>query len=118
MSYELHLKHIESPFLDFDRWQTAVMSTEGIRATEPDGEWDGTAEMSLDGEWIPVFLWSSGQVTFTLGEHPARVLTTALILAAKTGARISGDEGEVYAGIDDLFRRSSDDDDDDDPSDE
>lgn len=118
MSYELHLKHVDSPVLDFDQWYAAVQSTEGVRAAEPDGEWDGTAEMSFDGEWIPVFWWSSGQVTFTLGEAPSRVLTTALKLAAKTGARISGDEGEIYTGIDDLFRHSDDEEDDEDPSDE
>jgi hypothetical protein len=113
MSYELHLKHVDFPCLDFDRWQAAVRSTDGVRAaTEPPGAWDGTAEMRFDGEWIAVFWWSSGVVSFQVGQFPARVMTTALTLAAKTDARVSGDEGELYTSVDDLFRRPNEDDDD------
>ncbi|MBI1348637.1 hypothetical protein GC163_20385 [bacterium] len=105
MSYELHIKHVESPFLDFEQWQVAVQSTEGVRAAmESADEWDGAAEMNFDGDWIPVFWWSSGKVSFQLGQFPQQVFATALTLAAKTDGQISGDEGEIYTKVEDLFQ--------------
>jgi hypothetical protein len=104
MSYELHIESREEPFFDFDQWQMVVDSLPEVRPHLPhqDRDWPGDVEMCFEGEWVPVFQWSDGTITFQLGNYPKAVLKAAFILADRMNGLIRGDEGEEYTSWDDL----------------
>ena len=113
MAYSLHIERTRD--IELAEWQSAVQSSADARldkrensATNPaTGEkivvpgLAGAAAVHIDGQWIKVFHWHKGKVTFnapasTSSKDP--VMAVALELAAVLSAVICGDEGEVYDG--------------------
>lgn len=123
MGYDLHIERpgtaadsdpVAIPLAD---WKEALSRTEGVRpladrdvrTTNPKtGEVisiatrDGDAEVlwADDGEWRPAFSWGRGSIKFsghlTPGDRAHPVWAAAVRLAARLGAVIRGDGGEVY----------------------
>jgi hypothetical protein len=123
MGYDLHIERagqdpdsdpIAIPLAD---WKAALSETVGVRLlaerevrrTNPKtGEVisiatrDGDAEVlwADDGEWRPAFSWGRGSIKFsghlTPGDRGHPVWVAAARLAARLGAVIRGDDGEVY----------------------
>lgn len=113
MAYDLHIKREEG--ISLRDWQATVnasglacLSEDTVSATNPGtGEvislagGTGTASVLIDQQWIPVFFWRSGKVTFKAPKQTTRadaVMGVALELAKVLDAAIYGDEGEAYDG--------------------
>lgn len=123
MGYDLHIERKTteqasgpSP-ISLEEWKAALALTEGVRplsardvrATNPKtgqvisiGTRDGDAEVFWADEnaWRPAFSWGRGSIKFsghlTPGDRAHPVWAAAVLLAARLGAVIRGDEGEVY----------------------
>ena len=123
MGYDLHIERVTKdqgaariaiPLAD---WKAALALTDGVRSlvdrevrtTNPTtgavisiGIRDGDAEVlwADEDEWRPAFSWSRGSIKFsghlTPGDRAHPVWAAAVRLAARLGAVIRGDEGEVY----------------------
>jgi hypothetical protein len=113
MAYELHIERDEP--IELHEWEAAVDASTSVRpheapssTTNPNtGEVlsiptrSGGASVNIDGQWIPIFYWHMGQISFKAPESTAKsdpVMGAALALAATLSASICGDEGEVYDG--------------------
>jgi hypothetical protein len=116
------IKIAREPAVTLDEWELAVRSKDDVRLqrqptsiTNPHtGEVisfrlvRGDAEVLLDGEWSPCFLWREGdpsegwpsEAVFgaprDFDEPGSRVRAIARELAKSLGAQLVGQEGEVY----------------------
>ena len=99
MSYELHIER-EDDYLEYDVWRELVSASTELRA-DPDSEDD--AQLEIDGEWITVFWWSNGEISFKLGDFSERVLELALKIANALHGEVRGDDGEAYTNAKDLW---------------
>ncbi|WP_413206451.1 hypothetical protein [Rhodospirillum sp. A1_3_36] len=117
MGYDLHLDRSGAP-IGLDEWVDVVAATPNVRIESSGtvlqnpntGEEifiagnQGDASVLVPGEgggeWVKVFFFSRGGVSFSSrwdiddASHPIR--RAACALAAALGARIVGDEGERY----------------------
>ena len=122
MAYEIHIQRIttddstgsDSSFT-LDEWKSFVESTESLRFTSkavavtnpatgekiwafPKGY--GNTEMLIENEWLPVFRWRdgtisfNGQPSFEDGADPVRKIVAQI--ATQLGAVVVGDDGENY----------------------
>ena len=123
MAYELHIERLplndegEATPIPLEDWKAAVLVTEGVRLGAPGansitnpktGEvihipmQDGDLEVYFPEEqaWHPVVRWFAGaahvNAKFDLGDTSDPVWAALVALAAKLGAVIRGDEGEIY----------------------
>jgi hypothetical protein len=117
MGYDLHIERTAPTAISLEEWKEALSATKGVRpladravrATNPKtGEAisiatrDGDAEVfwADEGNWRPAFSWHRGSIKFsghlTPGDRAHPVWATAVLLAARLGAVIRGDDGEVY----------------------
>jgi len=123
MGYDLHIERrgrdadADPIAIPLEEWKAALSAAEGVRllsdrevrTTNPKtGEVisistrDGDAEVfwTEDGKWRPAFSWRRGSVKFAghlePGDRAHPVWAAAVVLAARLGAMIRGDEGEVY----------------------
>lgn len=116
MAYDLHIERDEDRPIALSEWIAAVESTNGVRLfsapahtiTNPKtgevislGARKGDAEVQFSSdEWHAVFRWRGETAVFasrfdpTETSHPVWIAAAAL--AHRLGARIRGDEGEVY----------------------
>ena len=111
MAYELHIER--NPELSMAEWRAAVEADPRLRygpvdtsATNPrTGEVivvrgaEGDAAIELDGQWINVFRWSKGRISFTartIGDPVHPVTKVAFALAHALAAEVRGQEGEIY----------------------
>jgi hypothetical protein len=112
MAHELHIKRAGG--IPLDKWKRAVGGVPGVRldvgsvtVTNPgtgervtvDG-CDGDAAVLFEGEWIKVFRFSGGRVSFKsvdLGDPANAVARAASALAEILSANIIGDDGERYS---------------------
>jgi len=113
MAYGLHIERKND--IELAEWQSAVQSSADARLDESEnpatnpatGEkivvpgLAGAAAVHINGQWVKVFRWRKGKVTFnapasTSSKDP--VMAVALALASVLFAVIRGDEGEVYDG--------------------
>lgn len=122
MAYDLHIEKNNGQPISEAEWNAVVLSTPDIRkgtgtvtAVNPStGErieiqmQPGSVEVCTrpaagsECEWQPVFWYGRGRVSFaateTLMQDPQDPIRRAAIaLSTEIGARIVGDEGEVYA---------------------
>lgn len=122
MAYDLHMEKNNGQPISEAEWDVAVLSTPDVRkstgavtAVNPGtGErieiqmQPGSVEVcirpaaGLECEWQPAFRYSRGRVSFAatdaLMQDPQDpVRRAAITLSTAIGARIVGDEGEVYA---------------------
>ena len=121
VAYDLHIEKNNSQPISEAEWNAAVLSTPYVRKStgtvatvnQNTGERieiqlpHSNAEVCIqtgtgpESEWQPVFSYSIGRVTFAatpalLQDPLDPVRQAAIALCTKIGARIVGDEGEVY----------------------
>lgn len=113
MSYSLHIKR-DIP-IPLETWLSAAQANANIRLDESDSSATnpstgekivipgrpGEAALCLHGEWVKVFRWRQGKISFKAPVSTSRrdpVMAEAFALAAALSAEIRGDEGEVYDG--------------------
>ena len=109
MAYELHIAR--NPEISLTEWSALVASIPGLRldstpttARNPTtgevikvGGQQGFAAMEIDGQWVKVFRWNQGKISFVMrGSATDRTLTIAHSLAQKLNAEVRGDDGELY----------------------
>lgn len=117
MAYYLHIDRSDEIPIALSEWQAAVASTDGVRIFKAaanaginpkTGEvlsiraGDGDVEVYFpdSGEWVAVFRWYGASAVFSpRGDvidptHPT--WKAAVLLATTLGARIRGDDGEIY----------------------
>jgi hypothetical protein len=113
MAYELHIER--DPPIDLKEWEAVVGASlqlcldEGAATTSNPATGEqiaiqglgGTAAMVIEGQWIRVFNWRRGKVSFTAPPVTSTrdpVMAQALKVAVMLSAIIRGDEGETYDG--------------------
>ena len=122
MAYEIHIQRIATSdgtgadsSLTLDEWKSFVESTESLRFTSkavsvtnpatnkkiwalPKGY--GNAEMLIENEWLPVFRWRGGTISFngrpSFEDRADPVRKIVAQIAMKLGAVVVGDDGENY----------------------
>ena len=121
MAYEIHIQRIaadgsrsDSSFT-LDEWKSFVESTDSLRFTSkaiavtnpatgekiwamPKGY--GNTEMLIENEWLPVFRWRDGTISFngrpSFENRTDPVRKIVAQIATKLGAAVVGDAGENY----------------------
>ena len=120
MAYEIHIDRVSDdgtplePELSLDEWKAIVSETNESRLKSTDhsftnprtgevitiGRRDGDTEMLINQEWLPIFLWRNGRVSFkglpSFDNPDDPIRRIAFSLAAKLDARVVGDGGEFY----------------------
>jgi hypothetical protein len=106
MGYDLHITRAEdwadneeSP-ISAEEWLAAAAADPELRLGSPNGpyfaDWVDLRTGAERG-WLD---WSDGDI-FT--KHPDRALLGKMLeLAARLGARVQGDDGELYSRVEDL----------------
>lgn len=113
MAYGLHIER-DTP-IELEEWCSVVRANPQLRldesattSTNPGTGQQisipgqaGTAAVRIQGQWVKVFHWRRGKVSFnapssTSAQDP--VMAVALQLAAGLAAVVRGDEGEAYDG--------------------
>jgi hypothetical protein len=106
MGYDLHVTRAEHWFeseedpISADEWLAVIADDPELRIDARNGPyfavWSGFCSHS-GGAW---FNWSSGQIS---SKFPDRaILGKMLQLASHLGAKVQGDEGELYSNQNDL----------------
>lgn len=119
MAYELHIERSsqegEEEPIPLAEWKAAVSAIDGVRLFDgsthefvvPMGpnlrikanEGDAEVFFPAENEWMFVFRWYEGTVSFNarMALEPATpAWAAAAALASRLGAKIQGDEGEIY----------------------
>ena len=113
MAYCLHIES-EDDEIDIDEWISAVSDTPGARidtdaatvSNPTTGEeitiaaGSGDVSVLIDSEWIKCLFFADGRATFNAVagiEKPSNAVHVAVSkIAGAIGAKIVGDEGELY----------------------
>ena len=117
MAYDLHIERIGGAPITLEEWRAATASTDGIRLraavphtiTNPktgeiismsSREGDAEVFFTQDDRWQFVFRWRGDSAVFAARFDPIEpshpVWAAAVGLASHLGAKIRGDDGEVY----------------------
>lgn len=113
MTYRLHIER-EAP-IALEEWRAIVDADPELKHDEgatrisnpATGEeigiagQVGTAAMCVKGQWVRVFSWSRGKVSFKaplVTSPPDLVMAEAWKVANMLAAVVRGDEGEIYDG--------------------
>lgn len=121
MGYDLHIERHASDggrsSIALSEWKSAVNETSGVRLAEgsnqianprtgailsvPNPGGDAEVYLETEDEWRRVFSWSpSGRISFRFTRDFDRpdnaIRVAARLLAQRLGAKIAGDEGEIY----------------------
>lgn len=113
MTYRLHIER-EAP-IQLDEWKAVVDVFPELRLDEGPTTISnpltsavitiagqvGTAAMILEGQWVQVFNWNRGKVSFNappVTSSPDPVMAEAWKIATLLAAGVRGDEGETYEG--------------------
>ena len=121
MAYEIHIERLatdgtrSTSGVTLDEWKLFVDSKEDLRFESdavavtnpatgkkimafPQGY--GNTEMLIDNQWLPVFRWRDGTISFngqpSFEERTDPVRIMVIEIAMELGAAIVGDDGESY----------------------
>lgn len=104
MGYDLHITRAEfwaendDAYIDADEWARLVESDDELTLDPRNGPhfavWSGPSDS--EGPW---FTWFEGDIHSRFPDPPT--LGKMLQIAERLGARVQGDDGEIYASIDD-----------------
>lgn len=111
MTYGLHIER-ETP-IELDEWEAVVAASPELRLDEQPHTVSnpatgqqitirgqvGAAAMVIEGQWVKVFNWRRGKVSFNaplITSSLDPVLAEALKIAGLLSAVVRGDEGETY----------------------
>ena len=121
MAYEIHIERLatdetrSTSGVTLDEWKLFVDSKEKLRFESdavavtnpatgkkimafPQGY--GNTEMLIDNQWLPVFRWRDGTISFngqpSFEERTDPVRIMVIEIAMELGAAIVGDDGESY----------------------
>ena len=120
MAYEIHIERVtddgdpDELELELDEWKSIVAAKDCLRlnfkhvtVTNPaTGEEisasrpDGCADMLIGDQWLPVFQWRAGAISFkgqpSFEDQADPIRQMATQIAIELDARVVGDEGEFY----------------------
>ncbi len=116
MGYEIHIKRDGGAGITIDEWCAAVAQTERMRLAYNDAfalnpatsdkiripvrMGDVEVYFPDDGVWVPCLLWSADRISFRatadFDGSESWFRQAIVALAKQLGARVVGDEGEVY----------------------